>query len=704
MSGILPFLLALAAPPLSSGVTVKVDAPACSSRAVLAVENVKSFQVFQAQGSSCQFRFEGVFPGKAFFRAEGCGYVVLEATAKEQTVPCPKVASFLFRWREAPAEKPPMQVKLSYRERVPKPLLEVARSQPSALPPEVLEARWEKEGFSLSGFPLGDNVLVDVELVPQGFVAARWQGLPLGEPQRVFEAHFDPGRTLCGQVVAGHRPDDEELGVLFSWDQKERRRVAVGHDGSFCSPPLPLGAPVTAWAASQYGEGPTVQVGAGEAPPLRLEPPEVSLLQGRVRRRESGEAVTDFWLSGKVVASARAAQELVVLPQRRIEDQDGRFSLPRPFPVLPLKLHVEAAGLAPVDVLVENQREVEVVLDVPSVLRVRVTDRETSQPLAGASVTVASRSGSRAAAVTDGEGQATLTVSAGESLTVTVLSQGFCPGSATVTSGAEDEVMVFLQRAAPVHGDVVVEGSGQPAPGATVRVRQGEEVVAETRTGPDGGFSFPAGCGASWATVEASMAGYAPARAPLMADGPLRLVLKPLRSLRGRVTGLPPGWPSRLTLAFLTGEAWQVPLDVDHSFAAEGIPGDTVLWTVRPEGLPACNGTLQLARMPEPMVELPCDRGWLRLSGFLRQATGLPVGDGVLSLHEETPEGRSLVERTRPDGGFAFQGLRPGRYKLLASREGYLPVLIWRGLLEKNLELNLHLPDLVPLPASPEKP
>jgi protocatechuate 3,4-dioxygenase beta subunit len=324
------------------------------------------------------------------------------------------------------------------------------------------------------------------------------------------------------------------------------------------------------------------------------------------------------------------------------------------------------------------------------------------EPVVGAQVSsFAIDAGPRGTATTDPEGRFRLDgFGSDRAVMLSVTAEGYAPVRREVTPPSED-LAIVLKTTGTIRGRVEDAGSNQPvtdfsasyrAPrtggfGGGMQIRMGGDTEKSFQS-PDGTFELtdvPAG---KW-NVIASAAGYRPAEVAGIEIGEgetkegVILSLKKGASVSGRVldprrgTGVPNAsvsWsqdsgqrPGIAMLARLAGESTAVATDADGRYRVDGLPAGKI--TITAEHPDYLGASRQVEVDDEATVDLTLSVGG-SIAGSVVGKDGRSALPGA-AVTLDVPGGGLRVEeestRTDAAGGFLFEHLKPGRYRLSAQ-------------------------------------
>lgn len=388
-------------------------------------------------------------------------------------------------------------------------------------------------------------------------------------------------------------------------------------------------------------------------------------------------------------------------PLQAATDAGGRFEIPD-LPAGSYRIAVKASGFAPAVIpgveVAGEARSVDlgtIFLDPGVHLEGRVTD-PTGAPLEAARVAVQLQEGPLAGvldagvveprmAVTDAEGRFEIPdLAPQQRLELRVSKNGYAAKTVEgLRAPAEEPVEIVLQPGGRVEG-VVVDADGAPVRDARVsvgelmRLSMGRKLVRPhhpsglASTGEDGRFvvsDLPTGELALGATKK----GYLPSQIHQLEIEPgavpedVRVVLERGATVTGRVLGpdgapLPRASVRHVGSLSLDGRAQT---DGDGRFRLEAVP-------LGPGSLEADHESFSRVvrdvevEPGEQVVDFQLERG-RSLSGRVVDENGAPIPEAEVGLRGE---GDSWIEATDPGGGFRFQGLEPGSYRLRADAPG----------------------------------
>ncbi|MEM8996775.1 MAG: carboxypeptidase-like regulatory domain-containing protein, partial [Acidobacteriota bacterium] len=265
-----------------------------------------------------------------------------------------------------------------------------------------------------------------------------------------------------------------------------------------------------------------------------------------------------------------------------------------------------------------------------------------------------------------------------------------------VVSGADDRNDLgdlVLERASPVAGRVVVAGEdGAPIADAEIFLfapdferfealgRYLQFRTADARTGADGRFTVDGLHAGDTVALVVRRPGYARRHLPAVVapDEEVLVRLDPAATLSG-VVRLPDGEPARRAEVFLrrpfaidpTGQL-KVRTETDGAFSIPEVAfGEVELWA-RALGYPAARlGVEVVGDIDDLVIDLD---GGFRLTGTVLDRDGVPVGGAAVravrvQVEDEGPTlDRPSIFNTRPDGRFALEGIAPGPWNLVVSR------------------------------------
>lgn len=697
----------------SEQAVIKIQDTACGPEAVVVLAGQGQERVLRARGSGCRFVFD-IAPAalrSGWLRAAPCGLVQVPASWNGEPLPCPRQASLVLPL-SLPAERPRLE-KLTVSRRPAHERLQGVGG--SLLPEKIPSALFAEEvppgRLVLHGFPVDRSYLYDVGLVFSGFAAAVVRNLRFAEPTVTRHLVLEPAGRLCGRVVPyGGRPKGEHLKVAVERDGQRLETVTVDSEGRFCVPDLPAGPPLRVWALSEFGEGDPVMVSvSGEEVEVPMPPVievvldatdadtgepvaafsvtvEVALGGSRLFGGQvPGGRLTDRW--PEVVRRLRVPGPLAV-PNSRFSGKEGRVHFPRPWPVLPLMVTVEAEGYVTrvVEVPPDVSR-VEVPLRKPRWLRGSVVFAESGSLAPHVTVVARCEGGEEVVRATDAQGMVELPLPYGVACTVTVRHPGFCAQPHRWDGRSTEPFSLLLSAGEPVSGVVVEFGSHKPVASARVEGQQeGSSVTATTDS--QGRFSLAGFC-PGVISLQVTREGFAGASQFLATRDPVTVVLKRTRPRRGRVLGLAENQPARvffgspggLQVAEVDSEGW---FDLP-----EGLVGKHQ-WMVRGPNLGTCAGELDAEEEGE--ITLDCRPWGFEVRGRLLSVSGSPPG--VLLLRPPASAGaRTYRAEVLPDHSFVFPQVAPGPYELLVffgnSTGGKR---LWHGLVDRNLNLELVFP------------
>lgn len=520
-------------------------------------------------------------------------------------------------------------------------------------------------------------------------------------PARVPTVALEPARTLAGRVLdrAGAplggvavtvAPDRRERGEVFRPDLAASRALSDAEGrfvlrGLAAAPAYELTASRTGYQAAQA----TVAAGG-----------EVRLVLERARSAH-GVAVDAEGrpLAGVEVTAASASSETVTA----ITDDRGRFEVPA-LPGDRVDLEARRQGFAPTVVpgVVVAAGPGPADLGTLTLLPgVRIEGRVTGaagRPLAGAGAWLTEEGRAQAGTLrkrepdarTDGAGRfAIADLARGRRVNVLVAYEGYVPSwVAGVEAPTSRPLAVVLERASRVRGRVE-DASGEPVPGASVRLRPappppgtvGVEVrrsenTADVEAGPDGSFAF-AEVAPGAVTLEASAEGFVPpepVELQVPADGQVqevRLVLG-----RGAVVG---GWITNAGGEPVAGAQVRIgeirsESDAEGRYRLAGIPpGSAALALSHPAYKP--KGQLVDVQPGENRADVMLERG-ATVSGRVVDEAGAPRPGAEVRLRNRGERGL-LGYRTSSgaDGRFEVLAVADGSFDLEAEAGGFAPAL-----------------------------
>jgi len=393
---------------------------------------------------------------------------------------------------------------------------------------------------------------------------------------------------------------------------------------------------------------------------------------------------------------------------------DGRFHWPGvPAGIYELRATHGPLGSSPLEGLILDpgtRRVFGLHLGEGWALSGQVVDAQTSQPIRGASINIATGIlGVYSRAVeSDSEGRFALSGIVGDDPSLYVEAEGYVPSGPLATSSNEPEIDVRLEPGATLEG-WVVDGRGQPIQGAVVRAYGGAEAgpgspfapdslgvtagpvpaisavsrqlafVDQVSTGIDGAFRLSrlrSGPYTAIATHEA----YAPGESgeiqmrPGATVSEIQIVMFRGAELRGRVRdargdGLE-GIPVELRVPSERLPRMTVTSD-DGAFAFRGVRGEVTVTAV-PYDLPPASQTVSIGDKRRAEVELVLSSTLQTLRGRVFDEGGFGVEGALITV---TSSGAAVpIRRTAKsasDGTFAVPALPEPPYDLQIEHSAY---------------------------------
>ncbi len=561
--------------------------------------------------------------------------------------------------------------------------------------------------------------------VKRGFLRGSSLSVPLaaGEVAGPVRLRLGRGLPLAGRVIDGA---GRGVAGVTVWAQPKSGygnpdvmttlpRATSDADGAFAFDAL---TPGTHEMRVQIGAAPLVTAATVRVP--ASAPVEIRLAGRRIvgAVREAGSAAP---IPGARVRATAVAPSSIV---ETTSGPDGRFVLDTVIDVeLVTGIHVAKAGFVEVPDPVRTKvpytdpglwlrRTGDTPLDLVMRRGAKLTGRVTADgvPLRGASVLVHRRRAAAAQATTDADGRYVVDgIERGLAL-VQVTSAAhvqtdwsfdsvgqFWSGqevAGTIAIPETGEIVrdVTMERGVVVSGRVVT-ADGAPAAGCQVMGINVDRVTC----GADGAFRVVASTirGRAWVSAQHPDLGWAGFDAEIpqsraIEDAEIRL--KPYPRLKGRVTAgsgeLHGAWVEAANLSPGSPEPWwgnsrPRPVDADGAFDVAVFATEGVMVRAGAEGL--CTVTVPATRTSDGSftVEIRLDRG-ARVSG--RAVIGgsrEPCAGAEVVL---TPKQRSsefsksaaplryevVAALTAADGGFALEGVAPGRQFLRVQKDGFI--------------------------------
>ncbi len=361
------------------------------------------------------------------------------------------------------------------------------------------------------------------------------------------------------------------------------------------------------------------------------------------------------------------------------------------------RLAVRAPGYAPAAIEFERRRAAdlgEIALAPLAALSGEVRDG-AGRPVPGAAVSAVAAGGEETVASTGPRGEFTLAgLAPGDRLTLSVTKGGFSPA---VLSGVAvpraHPLAIELRRALRLRG-VVMDEDGEPVAGARVVAlalpgRQGDQdgafpaigrPVAQAAAGEGGGFVF-GGLPPGPLRLVASASGFLPAArevdlAEADAGDPVALTLSRGATVEGRVLTAAgePAAGARVTLdgagRELGAETPQAVAGEDGAYRLAGVPAGEAAVRAEWRGVPPAVAPLAVQAGVNPLdITL---RDGFEVAGRVATAAGEPVAGAELALVPlDTPAAPPPPLASGEDGGFRWESVAAGRYRLRGEKPGY---------------------------------
>lgn len=511
--------------------------------------------------------------------------------------------------------------------------------------------------------------------------------LPAGDLVLRGRAVHADGRPFRGEIRIGHDPED--------------LAVPAGADGAFVFGGLEPGR-VTLFAAepgASYREGPTIRiphegqvrfvVGEGDVP-----------LAVRVLAAADGAPIAGAVVTG--VARGAIA--------RATTDTEGRSWLR--LPAEDRTVAVDAPGYAHAWLGVPDGRE-EVLFRLAPAARVtgRVVAEEDGRPLAGVGVRmIEAWFGTPVGATTDAEGRFVFASAPTGRFRLEVRGGGWRtpdtgrpPPEYRVAPGESLEVELRAARAARIEGRLL-DGAGEPVPGATVRSGPADDWWSLTDVAvTDGAGRFvlenvPART--PWRVVAGEGLARTSAEPFVGAPGetiPVELRLPAMRRVTVRVVESGSDRPLADASVRLDGAAGR------REAARTSVEGTAVVET------PATGGSISVSHAdaltnidyewgaggPPEEIELALELGE-SIAGVVLTPDGTPAA-AAAAVRVEDPGWHATI-RSEPDGTFRIRGLPPGRHTLrVEDGDRSVTVEADAGTSDLRIELPAAPPEFPPL-------
>lgn len=546
--------------------------------------------------------------------------------------------------------------------------IRVLRSERGIEVPAEVSPRWEASAtgaFSILGLQPG---LHDIEVTAAGHiptilrdVAVREAGDERGNHVEVEvpRAFFVRGRVLDeeGQPVFG-------APVTAATPSDESHAVATDADGKYWVGPFRRGQAATVWAGSP-------ELGTTKRHRVVAPRDDLGLV---LRRRVVRGQVTDA-MTGRSMERFRVR----VLSQGKrthdIASEDGVFAVP--VDVETYAIAIDAPGRFPwfsefATGAVAAYDLGSISLDRARAITGRVFDARSGSPIAGATVGLEARSGeplylflvtTRPERVkTDESGAFALHGLPDQSVNVSVAAAGYLRKTILVVRDG-GFVEVDLAPGATIAGSLVLPDGTAVAGFVNIVSAEGD---GRGMAVEDGAFQWDDLGDGEYEISATSNAGAVNDQTVLIEDGEsvrdIRLVVVPLGTLNGQITGLFPAEEATVGVRDENGRLVVSRSFGNGAYALRGVPAGTATIAVHTMAGRSLAFRLRLGERDEARVDLDFTAR-SRLRGVVT-AGGRPLGVARLTL---TPKDRSLpsaVTTTNELGQYAAEGLGEGPYEV----------------------------------------